>query len=133
MQGQNKEFLEQKWKPGQSGNPKGRKKGTLNYSTIAGALAMIVDSYEGEIDNTILGKELKNKKVDGRFALALTLFNKALSGDLGALKESFERLDGKVPESLTLTKELNKDDKKLLDDIVARRKKRAITSEEAKD
>lgn len=68
------------FKPGQSGNPGGRPK----TKPFKDALKRAV---EASGDDT--------KKLD---ALALALYSKALEGDVSALKEIADRLDGKVPQ-----------------------------------
>src|SRR5271154_4494476 len=65
-----------RWKPGQSGNPKGRPDRRL-FKQALEHLAM------------------KNKPAIA--AAAQALMAKAMTGDVSALKEMADRLDGKVP------------------------------------
>lgn len=70
--------LKPPWKPGQSGNPKGRPKS----KSFKGALNKAIDEADG--DKSLL--EL----------IAKSLINQALAGDVRAIKEIANRLDGKV-------------------------------------
>jgi hypothetical protein len=68
------------WKPGQSGNPKGRPKG----KSITTQLRKLMD--EG-----LEGRDLAD-------AMAKAAYKAALKGDHRFWKEIIERLDGKVPD-----------------------------------
>ena len=70
------------FKPGQSGNPGGRPKTKPFKEAIRRAV-------EAAGDDT--------QKLD---MLALALYSKALEGDVSALKEIADRLDGKVPQGI---------------------------------
>lgn len=71
---------EHRFKPGESGNPKGRPKGT----SIQAIIRRIVSENEGEIAEALVKTAIKN----------------ALKGDYRFWKEILERVDGKVPEAL---------------------------------
>ncbi len=71
------------WKPGQSGNPAGKPKGARNRSTI----------YREHL----LKKGKNGQVVDD---LVLAAINKALTGDMNALKELMDSGFGKVPDKL---------------------------------
>lgn len=79
-QGKNKDFIENQWKPGQSGNEGGRPKGKSLTAVLRELLNQIPQG-----DN----KELKE-------AVVKALIKKALTGDTHALDIIFDRTDGKV-------------------------------------
>jgi hypothetical protein len=68
------------WKPGESGNPKGKKPGTLKEKPYRDALRMEIAAAEDF-------KDLR--------AIARAHLEKARSGDVAAIKELADRLDGK--------------------------------------
>ncbi len=74
------------WKKGQSGNPKGKPKGTRNRSTIVRELleTKATDGEEGQI-------------VD---QLVLALVEKALNGDVPAARELFDSAYGKITDKV---------------------------------
>jgi hypothetical protein len=76
-----------RWKPGQSGNPKGRPKS----KPITAALKALLDKDDG--------KALK--------ALAAVAVREALSGNFRYAKEILERIDGKVVEPIDLKADVN--------------------------
>lgn len=73
-----------KWKPGQSGNPKGRPPKAKVWEDAL--IAAIARKASGEPD--ILLK------------LADALIEKVRTGDVGAIKEFGDRMDGKVPQAI---------------------------------
>lgn len=66
------------WKPGQSGNPNGKPKGTKHLSTWIREL-MEDESFEFQLKD---GTLIKNAPVK---AIVCTLLNKAIDGDLRAI------------------------------------------------
>jgi len=76
-----------RWKPGQSGNPKGRPKD----KPITAALRELMDRNDGEAIKALAAVALKN----------------ALKGDFRFAKEILERVDGKVAEQLDLNADVN--------------------------
>jgi len=64
-----------RFKPGKSGNPKGRPKGSKNFSTV------IARALNGKVPITENGR---SKKVSGREVIAKKLLHKAFGGDLKA-------------------------------------------------
>jgi len=98
------------WKPGQSGNPKGRPKGR----SISKALADKVYAEQSEviIPNAFLldtdGKPTGDKvKVLVKLAsvdqILTALINKAGRGNIPAIREIFDRLEGKPVQAITTT------------------------------
>lgn len=65
-----------RFKPGQSGNPKGRPRGSLNLTTV----------LAGELGERITVRENgKSQRVSKQHALLKTLIAKALQGDIKAI------------------------------------------------
>lgn len=81
-----------KFKPGQSGNPKGYPKGQLNTKTIIKYWL----GQEEEIKNPINDEIVKVKVVD---TMVLGLIARARKGDVGAFRELMDRIDGKPVQS----------------------------------
>ena len=77
------------WKKGQSGNPGGRAKEKLWGDAIRIAVNEAVEGGDG--------KKLR--------ALASKLVEKGLAGDIAAIKEIGDRLDGKAAQSVEMTGE----------------------------
>ena len=71
---------EHRFKPGQSGNPKGRPKGT----SITARLKRIMEQDDGNVAE----------------ALAKAATKAALKGDYRFWKEIIDRIDGKVPDKV---------------------------------
>lgn len=77
------------WKQGQSGNPKGRKKGSKNKKTI------IISLMEGR-----LGRKIPDmKKLTAHEALLLKAIQKGLAGDAKAMAFAFKRYDDATASS----------------------------------
>ena len=72
------------FKKGQSGNPKGRPKGSLNRSTIAKKWLEVLSQEELE-DGQV--KWLSNEE-----AMTLSLIKKARNGDVNSLKKNLDAL-----------------------------------------
>ncbi len=75
------------WKKGQSGNPKGAPKKAWRWSETIRNVAEGLDTN---------GKEYK-------VAIAEALLKEALKGNIAAIKEIGDRLDGKARQSVELT------------------------------
>lgn len=75
------------FKPGQSGNPNGRPKGTKNLSTIL---------------KTILEEEIEDDGEKRTFqeAIIRKLLKKAKDGDIKAIMEIFDRVEGKAKQEV---------------------------------
>ncbi len=69
------------FKPGQSGNPKGRRKGFKNFAT---------DLEEEIYEPITIAVNGKTKKISKRKAILKQHINKALKGDLASTKFIFE-------------------------------------------
>lgn len=83
------------WKKGQSGNPAGRAKGGKLLSTT---LKNIIASKFSKKYTSIITDE--ETELTGGEIIASRLFADAADGDLAAIKEIFDRVDGKVPDKL---------------------------------
>lgn len=80
------------WKPGQSGNPAGRKPGSKNVSTIVRKL--LEQNAEGELlSNTKLTDLAKGQPTSYAQAMVLAMIKKALEGDVRAVRWLAERQD----------------------------------------
>lgn len=105
-----------RYKPGQSGNPKGRPRGRKNKNTILQEfLSQKITVRQG-------GKPFKMSKLS---AMLLTLVNKALSGDLrsiSALLPQIDRMESELADAEKLSEELSVDDQDILRDYVERAK-----------
>lgn len=85
----NKEFIENQWPEGKSGNPNGRPKGRKNFATlyreaiekIASSTGMEPDAFELEIVEQAL--------------------RKARNGDIAFYRDTMDRLHGKAAQPLS--------------------------------
>lgn len=73
------------FKPGQSGNPKGRPRKRPLSDLLAEKLVETADGADAPWDDR----------------LVMALLTTAVGGDVAALKEVFNRLEGKVPDRVT--------------------------------
>jgi hypothetical protein len=88
------------WQAGQSGNPSGRKVGSKNVATIVREL------LEQEVDtalltNSSLAALTNDKPKSYAEAIALTLFIKALEGNVQAARLVFETISSKYASETT--------------------------------
>ena len=81
-----------KWKPGQSGNPKGRPPSKLYKDALQAALRKLSDTGENP------------EQIAEEIATAHIV--RAKAGDIAAIKEFADRMDGKVPQAIGGTDEL---------------------------
>ena len=92
------------WKKGQSGNPKGRPKGSRSVSDtfrkIASSDYAKLVIGRGKVEQEI---DLKTDGCDIIEAVAVCVIDKALKGDLKAADMIFDRLDGKAPQAIDMT------------------------------
>lgn len=84
------------FKPGQCGNPKGRPKGKSLKSVLNELLA----------DEITLVEAGKKRKMKANEAIALTLIKEALNGNVQAIKEIFDRTEGKARQSVSIEGEV---------------------------
>ena len=84
---------ETRWKPGQSGNPKGKPKGSLNLSTLIREIGESIDWDKTNLKNK---EELKAKYGNnGWKAIVYVAWTKAMAGDPQAMKWLAENGFGK--------------------------------------
>lgn len=89
----NKKFSNLKpWKPGQSGNPAGRKPGSKNVSTIVRKL-LEQDAKDGILSNTDLTELVNGQPTSYAQAMVLAMIKKALEGNVQAVSWLAERQD----------------------------------------
>ena len=84
------------FKKGESGNPKGRPKGSLNRSTIAKKWLETDQEYKNPLTND-------NEKLSQEDIMTLALINKARKGDVSAYKALMDSGYGNPKDSLDLT------------------------------
>ena len=82
------------FKKGQSGNPKGRVKGSKNMST------RIREMLECELDYRDLEGNKKKTKI--KDILSEKILKMAMGGDIRAMKEVMDRAEGKVMDSIEI-------------------------------
>ena len=82
------------WKPGQSGNPAGKPRGTKNLSTILREL------LERKLDGPVTPFTPKGGKVSVNTMVAIKLIQKALKGDNRSISEVFDRTEGRAIETV---------------------------------
>lgn len=102
------------FKPGESGNKKGRPKGAKNTSVL---LKEIADSKVSIVENG------QTKKVAKRAAVLMQLINKSIKGDTKAINILLPRLfetDAKEEERAAVIEQLSKGDEDIANDFMAR-------------
>ena len=82
------------FKPGKSGNPKGRPKGARSLSTI------LREMLEEPIDIVVDGKK---ERREFREVIIRKLLKKANDGDMRAIQEIFDRVEGKAQQKIDHT------------------------------
>lgn len=75
------------WKPGQSGNPKGKPKGARHFSTLIREAIQKVAEGDDEPADILIVKQLVDK---------------AKKGDLQAIDRVIDRTDGKAEQTINL-------------------------------
>ena len=108
------DIVKYNFKKGESGNPNGRPKGSLNRSTIAKKWLEVLSQEEVE-DGVV--KWLSNEE-----AITLALIQKARKGDVNAYKALMDSAYGTAKDTLDLNSTENKsiDFKQLIDGIKAK-------------
>jgi hypothetical protein len=81
------------FKPGQSGNPKGRPKGTQNISTRLRRLLDVTENLSNPITEEVEGFSVLEQ-------IDMKLILKAREGDLASIKEVYDRLEGKPKQTV---------------------------------
>ena len=79
------------WKPGQSGNPKGRPKGKPNFATVFKRLLEV---------QTGKNHPQTNEPLDYMSASTFAIIAKACKGDTAAMKMIMDKVDGLSPTNL---------------------------------
>ena len=82
----------QKWPKGTSGNPAGRMPGSKNVSTIVREL-LEQDALDGVLGGIPLSKSIKGKSTTYAQAMVLVMIQKALEGDVRAVRWLADRED----------------------------------------
>jgi len=81
-----------KWEEGQSGNPKGRPKGSRNLSTI------LKEMLQQDVE--VVGEDGEKKKLTFQDAIVKKLLTQANKGDIRAIIEIFDRTEGKAKQEI---------------------------------
>jgi len=92
------------WKPGQSGNPEGKKEGTKNTSTIIREfldMASNKHDYEATDKDMFkeLSEELEGRKLTKRDIMFYKMIQKAMKGDTYTFNSLMDRLEGKPTQT----------------------------------
>ena len=88
------------WKPGQSGNPAGKPKGTEHSST---RLKRLLEAI-GKMKNPLTGQM---EEFSGLEMMDAAIIARAMKGDVGAYREILDRLEGKVPAKTEVVGSMN--------------------------
>ena len=98
----NIDFEQNKWHPGQSGNPKGRPKGAK--TGLRARLVRILDQ-EAEKDTlaVLKAKGIKLKDKDNAEVIAFVLTREAIKGNIPAIKEIVDMTEIPLPRDVNLT------------------------------
>ena len=108
------------FKPGQSGNPSGRPKGTKNLASV----------LEQELRETVtIAENGRRRRVTKLDAAVKQLVNKAASGDGGSLQFLFRLLQSSQPESASVATLSSEIDEQVKRDLL--RKIRSLPAEES--
>lgn len=102
------------WKKGQSGNPKGRPKGSKNRSTIIREILDLMVKKEDEEGKTVWQSK--------EYLMVEALVNKAIEkGDVNAFNALYNNLYGNLKDTVDLntTEEVNHDFRKIISRIKA--------------
>lgn len=93
---QTEKFKNNTWKKGESGNPKGKPKGSVDTAKlierILNKIVKTKDPFTGE-----------NTEITAKEALVLKQFAQAIQGDHKSFDRLFDRLDGKPKQSVEQT------------------------------
>ena len=102
---------DKQFKPGESGNPKGRKKGVKNFHMELSEL------LNGKIEITENGK---TRKVSNRMAALLKLFANAMGGNIRALEKVVElaKEHAAVEQEKSEARQLTRKDEELIEEAM---------------
>lgn len=95
-----KDGFNTRWKPGQSGNPAGKPKGTEHSSTRLKRLLEAV----GKMKNPLTKRE---EEFTGLEMMDAAIIARAMKGDVAAYREILDRLEGKVPAKTEVIGNMN--------------------------
>jgi hypothetical protein len=84
------------FKPGQSGNPKGKPKGIPHSRTRLRRLLELSQDLKNPVTGEVEGFTVMEQ-------IDMKLIQKARNGDLGAMKELLDRLEGKPNQGVDIT------------------------------
>lgn len=88
------------WKPGQSGNPAGKPKGSLSRSTLLKKyLDVTFKSDDGKVKNQPFG--IEGDPLTVHETIALALIKKAMAGNIDAIREIQDSVYGKKPDVIS--------------------------------
>lgn len=93
VRGMAKEDNLKSYKKGESGNPKGKVKGTLNRATVLKRFLSLAANYENPADES--GNEVTGTLEEKLWAAQIT---RALTGDTVAFREIMDSMYGKIPQ-----------------------------------
>lgn len=99
------ENLRPPWKPGESGNPAGRKPGTVRrWDAVMREFFRLAETDPDELER-VTGLKLPNdlRGKDGQLILFLNQFKKAYKGDQFAYESILNRMDGQSKQSHELS------------------------------
>ena len=112
--GYGKPPAETRFKPGQSGNRKGRPKGVKNFSTL----------MEKELERKVMIKEgERRRRVSKREAMVKQLTNKAASGDHKSIQVVFDydqKIEARSDAAAANTTQVDQADQEVMEQIVKR-------------
>ena len=116
--GYGKPPIHSRFKKGQSGNPKGRQKGSKNLSTL----------MEHALDEPVTIKENGSQKViTKREAFLKQLVNKAASGDLRSIQLAInylQQLENRAEPSTSSSERLGEEDEAVINGFLERSKEK---------
>tara|TARA_R100000935_G_scaffold57214_1_gene90663 strand:- start:748 stop:1089 length:342 start_codon:yes stop_codon:yes gene_type:complete len=100
------------WKKGESGNPEGRPKGSLNRSTVAKKWLTTDQEYKNPLTQDV-------EKLSQEDIMTLALINKARKGDVSAYKALMDSGYGNPKDSLDINtaESINIDFKEIIEGL----------------
>jgi hypothetical protein len=122
--GRGKPPIHSQFRPGQSGNPGGRKKGSLNHKTVVKAV------MESEIEVTGKNGCRPAPLVE---AILLAQAQDALRGNCRAIDSLLDRYERCSDEPDHVPEELAEDDEEMLEEILKRRRRRPSRRYDSED